>query len=452
VGSVKLDAGDPHAARIESQVRFAGEGDCRFDVHTTWTVLGNGCVNVIARIEPHAAPAVLPRLGLRMELPAEMSHLAYLGRGPQENYPDRKTAADVGLYESTVAGQFVPYVETQECGAKEDVRWAALTRDDGTGLLAVAGTTFSLTALPYTSQELAKARHPVELPESRRVLLCLDYAQNGLGGGSCGPRPMDKYLLRPEPATLVLSLRPYRPEMGRPAKVAREMVPVLPPVEIRRDAQGRVHLSCEHLLAKIRYTTDGSDPRRGGWVYNRPFDLTDGGTVRAVALSDLAKYRMIPSPLTEARFDLLIPRGRMKVVYCDSQHPGEGVAAHAIDGDPGSYWHTRWGTGEPEPPHEIQIDLGAVYELRGFTYLPRQDGDHGRIARYEFYVSRDGKDWGRPVASGRWPNSGELQRVLFDRPVTGRFIRLRALSEVRKRAWTTVAELNVLATRRISRP
>ena len=75
-----------------------------------------------------------------------------------------------------------------------------------------------------------------------------------------------------------------------------------------------------------------------------------------------------------------------KIAYVDCFEPGEGFATHAIDGDPGTFWHSTWSTGQPGHPHEIQIDLAKPTTMTGFTYLPRQDMSNGRIDRYEFYV------------------------------------------------------------------
>jgi len=96
------------------------------------------------------------------------------------------------------------------------------------------------------------------------------------------------------------------------------------------------------------------------------------------------------------------------------------------------------------PPHEIQIDLGTVYEITGFSYLPRQDGwTHGNINAYEFYVSTDGLTWNAPTASGNF-STGALAKQVSSTAKVGRFVRLRALSEVEGQAWTSIAELNVL--------
>jgi hypothetical protein len=144
-------------------------------------------------------------------------------------------------------------------------------------------------------------------------------------------------------------------------------------------------------------------------------------------------------------FSGLIPQGAFTVRFVDSQETSfsNDAASNAFDGNPGTMWHTEWqGSG---PPHELQIDLGGTYPVSGFRYLPRQFGNsNGRIASYQFYVSQDGSNWGTAVASGTWPNTSSEQQVTFS-PKTGRFVRIRALSEVNGGPWTSIAELNVIA-------
>ena len=445
VESVRIHADNPRAIAIDTRVVSRGKGDCRFDLHTRWTILGNGCINVSNWIEPHGTPGNLPKLGLRMDLPAALNRYTWFGRGPHENYVDRKTSADVGLYSSSVADQFVPYVDTQETGNKEDVRWCALTDSDGAGLLVVAGSRMCVTALPYTAQELSAARHPTDLPASDRVILCVDYAQNGLGGASCGPAPLNKYRLRAKPVGFTFSLRPYAPATGDMRDAARQVVPVAPRVNIQRDKHGRVSISCPHERARVLYATDGDNWPPIMQEYEGPFDFAAGGTIAAIADGE----GLLCGPASRATFDLLVPRDKWKVVFCDSEHRGEGEAWKAIDGDASTYWHTKWGQGEPKHPHELRIDIGGVYELTAITYLPRQGNRNGRIADYELYVSTDGEDWGTPVAAGRFPNTSRRQVVALSEPTPARFIRLIAKSEVAGEPWTSVAELDVVATRRV---
>ena len=107
-------------------------------------------------------------------------------------------------------------------------------------------------------------------------------------------------------------------------------------------------------------------------------------------------------------------------------------------------WHTQFAGTAPPPPHEIQINLGNVYDMSGFRYLPRQDGvPNGRIGQYEFYVSSDGVNWGAAVATGSFANDATEKQVLFATK-TGQYVRLRALTEINGLPYTSMAELNVL--------
>jgi beta-galactosidase len=163
-----------------------------------------------------------------MTVSGNFSNFCWYGRGPQENYPDRKTGAAISVYRSTVSEQYVPYVRPQETGNKEEVRWAALTDESGEGLLVVAETPLAVTALHYTAGDLDKADHIHEISPRKDVILCLDIWQYGLGNGSCGPGVIDKYSRYPESFNFGYSLRPYTPSMGDISAVARLQIPAFP--------------------------------------------------------------------------------------------------------------------------------------------------------------------------------------------------------------------------------
>jgi hypothetical protein len=141
-----------------------------------------------------------------------------------------------------------------------------------------------------------------------------------------------------------------------------------------------------------------------------------------------------------------LPRSGWSVAYVDSQELiGEnGAAANVFDGNANTIWHSEWLQQLTPMPHEIQINLGAQYTISGFRYLPRQGATtNGRISAYQFYASIDGVNWGNAVASGTFPNTSAEQTVSFA-SMPARFVRLRALSEVKGNLITSVAELNVL--------
>ena len=137
---------------------------------------------------------------------------------------------------------------------------------------------------------------------------------------------------------------------------------------------------------------------------------------------------------------------RFKVVKVDSEETDgvDNYGKNAVDGDPNTYWHTQWQGTSPEPPHEIIIELAPPSIVKGFTYLPRQDAsDHGTIKDYEFYLSNDRKDFGKPVKKGAFKPGKEEQIVTFE-PIKCRFIKLKAISEINGLPWTSAAEIRVI--------
>ncbi|TQJ21238.1 uncharacterized protein DUF4968 [Micromonospora sp. A202] len=145
-----------------------------------------------------------------------------------------------------------------------------------------------------------------------------------------------------------------------------------------------------------------------------------------------------------------IPRDGWRLVYADSEETSaeNGAATNAFDNNPATFWHTAWSSTAAPLPHEIQIDLGATYRMDGLRYLPRQDGGvNGRIGRYEVYVSDSPSNWGTPVASGTFADTSTQKVVPFGAFRSGRYVRLRALSEAGARGpWTTMADLAITGT------
>ncbi|HEY3266564.1 MAG TPA: glycoside hydrolase family 2 TIM barrel-domain containing protein [Armatimonadota bacterium] len=446
VRSMSVKSIAPNAARVSVTTSVLGLKGRGF-LHTcVYTILGSGAIVMDNTVEPFGALPILPRVGLQLAMPAGFENLTWYGRGPWPSYPDRKSSADVGLYEGTVTAQYIANVRPQEDGAKEDVRWATVTDRSGVGLMVVADDHLMLTALHYTPEDLFRTSHAHLLTPRKETILNLDYAQNGLGNASCGPGPLSKYILAPRTFHFRWSLRPYEPRKSGADEAARERLPLAAQPSITRDKSAALRLDSATPGAEVRYTTNGSSVTAASPVYAGPVSLADGGTVRAQAFA----AGRLPSPVTEASFAKVYPlrevsRDNWKVVHADSEEPGEGLASAAIDGDPATFWHTRWSGVEAGFPHEIVVDLGETLDLVGFTYLPRQDMDHGHIARYEFSVSADGKTWGRPAATGAFPSGSDRQTVSFDSPATGRYIRLTALSEASGRRYASVADLDVMA-------
>ncbi len=168
-----------------------------FHVVSTWTVYPDGSVARQSTISATGRDIPLAKVGFTMELPAAYSKAEYYGRGPEENYPDRKTGSFLGRYARAVKDFFEPYAKPQDMANREDVSWVALRDESGSGVLFAGLGTMSATVLPYTADELATAAHPTDLPANPdRTRLDLDAAVLGLGGASCGPIPLERDIVK----------------------------------------------------------------------------------------------------------------------------------------------------------------------------------------------------------------------------------------------------------------
>jgi beta-galactosidase len=151
----------------------------------------------------------LPRVGVRLALPAELDHVTWYGHGPGEGYRDSRAAVRVGRWSATVDAMQTPYVYPQENGHRVDVRWATLT--DGLGRHGIrfeGAPTFGLTARRWTTERLDAARHPFDLVASSQVFVNLDLAHHGLGSASCGPDVLALHRLEVGPARFTVTLSP----------------------------------------------------------------------------------------------------------------------------------------------------------------------------------------------------------------------------------------------------
>jgi beta-galactosidase len=140
----------------------------------------------------------LPRLGIVIKLPRDYELLTWYGRGPWDNYPDRKYSCPVGLWRSTVSEQYVHYPRPQDSGNHEECTFVELkTRKGKTLRIESVDGCFSFSALPYSAQYLASKTHDYELQDQGETYLSIDCAVMGLGNSSCGPGVLKKYTIEP---------------------------------------------------------------------------------------------------------------------------------------------------------------------------------------------------------------------------------------------------------------
>ncbi|MCF6525137.1 beta-galactosidase small subunit, partial [Streptomyces sp. JJ36] len=173
-----------------------------------WTAEGEHGVRLEVAVHPEGDwPGTLPRLGVRLGLPARYGHAEWFGGGPGEAYPDTRAAARLGRWRAAVDALQTPYVRPQENGARAGVRWAELRDGSGTGLRVAAGREpFWFTARRWTDEELAAAAHTDELVPGDTVWVHLDHALHGIGSQSCGPGVLPQHRLTVAPAVFSLVL------------------------------------------------------------------------------------------------------------------------------------------------------------------------------------------------------------------------------------------------------
>jgi beta-galactosidase len=183
VRSVEVTPVAPGIVQVCVRARMAApDVESGIESEITYRVFGDGEISVENAVLVENQMPYLPRIGLELQLPAAFSQLTWFGRGPHENYVDRKHGAALGVYNSTVAEQYTPYVFPQECGGKEDVRWLTLMDAQGRGLMVTGLAPLHVDALHYTTQNLAEASHTYDLSRQDEVILHLDGWHMGVGG------------------------------------------------------------------------------------------------------------------------------------------------------------------------------------------------------------------------------------------------------------------------------
>ncbi|MEM9339020.1 MAG: glycoside hydrolase family 2 TIM barrel-domain containing protein [Bacteroidota bacterium] len=171
----------------------------RFIYDCTYDINGQGQITLKNKLTPSGAESIesLPRVGLKLGLVEGLEQVSWYGRGPQENYPDRKESAFLGNYQSTVTDLFTPYLVPQENGARSDVRTLALAFNNQKkpAVRITSETPFVFSALHYDASDLDKAIRPEFLEKRKETIVCLDAELLGLGNASCGPKPLEAYLV-----------------------------------------------------------------------------------------------------------------------------------------------------------------------------------------------------------------------------------------------------------------
>lgn len=206
-------AAGPGIIRIQS---VFGLDDVKAAYSMEYTLYGSGDIVITNTFVPSvSALPEIPRMGMQLRIPESFNSVTWFGRGPFEHYEDRKYAAHVGLYSSTVDGLNHAYIRPQETGYRTDVSWLALHNGKGLGLLVVGDPLFCFNADHFSRDDFENGfekeqKHATDIKKHPWTSLNIDYKQMGVGGdNSWGALPHPQYLLAVKPYSYTFRLRPY---------------------------------------------------------------------------------------------------------------------------------------------------------------------------------------------------------------------------------------------------
>ncbi|TNJ47170.1 DUF4981 domain-containing protein [Tamlana fucoidanivorans] len=177
-----------------------------------YTIDDKGKIKVQYVFERTGGTGLMPRIGMNLKLINRMKDVRYFGRGPHENYPDRKTAAFLGIYKASVEECYVPYIRPQENGYRTDTRWLEVTNDKNSGLRFSSHQLLNFNINHFNNEDFeitGKNRHTIDIVPRNHVNLNIDYKQMGVGGDtSWGLLPYQDYLIFPEPMKYTFFIEP----------------------------------------------------------------------------------------------------------------------------------------------------------------------------------------------------------------------------------------------------
>lgn len=328
-----------------------------------YTIDGSGAITVDVTVDNSSVTSLgrYSRLGTVMTLPAGAEQMTWYGAGGVESYSDRNTFAKYGIYTDTVTNMYYPFIDVQDSGNLTNVKWIAVTDENKSNGVVIAGDNFEASALHFNSDQLDSATHPYELKPSENTYLAVNYGSDGNGNSSCGPDTLSQYQ--------ILNDKAYNYKYT-----------IIPFATSSTDA--------EIMDATRGYRTVG----------------TTGDEV------------VVEEPETA------LDRTGMTATAC-SQHSNQigvgidGAAGSVLDGNNNTYWHTNWSndtTCNEQNPHWIEIDLNGEKEISKLTYLPRQDSQNGRILKFNLVITKADGSTETIVEGHTWADSSALKTVEFD--------------------------------------
>jgi len=203
----KVETVDNTTVKVVSTTKADGKEGFGVYHTATYLVKGDGTIKVDNQVQFVGFQINLARIGVRMLLDKKLDQMTFFGRGPGENYSDRKAASDVGLYELGVNDQYT-YEKPMERGNHEEVRWAKLSGKDMPSLMVQSDEKLmQVAALPHTDEEMLPVQYKIDLPASTATVFCVSTKTLGVGSNSCGPQTLEKFRVYAEPTSFTYTIK-----------------------------------------------------------------------------------------------------------------------------------------------------------------------------------------------------------------------------------------------------
>lgn len=192
--------------------------DITGEFNAEYTVYGDGTIDVVNSftLAPYEVYVELPRIGMQTALSGSLQNVAWYGRGPHENYSDRKTSARMGVYSTLVESLYFPYIHPQENGYRTDSRWILFTNENGRGIRIEGDTPLSFGAQYYGKEQFCNAEekelsHTFDLIKEDHISFNIDHKQMGVGGdNSWGALVHEEYRILPHEYFYTFTLSPVK--------------------------------------------------------------------------------------------------------------------------------------------------------------------------------------------------------------------------------------------------
>jgi hypothetical protein len=414
--------------QVQVAVNFEYPTSTKSSGSVLYDVYGDGNVVVTSTLVPGSAQLPeIPEIGMLSMVPAGFGRVTWYGRGPFENYWDRKTGSNVGVHSTTIDSMFVSYIRPQETGNRTDVQWMSLTDNTGAGLLAVGMPFMEFNALRYTPWELESKKHPYELALSSGIVLRLSYHQMGVGGdNSWGMRPHPEFTMYSDSVyTYRFRLLPILPSQSA-MSLSKRSFPT-PQMAIVPDVLSLLHATADSIIAANGLAVGNATQTFSTSI---PFDHVITQSPSAGSLVALGTPVRLTISLGVVQ-DVALG----KPASASTEETSKGNTANkGNDGDT----ETRWCASDGSLNQWWMVDLGTLYTVSGTEVMWEMDGvQYG----YKIDVSPNNVAWTLAVDKTNDSSLAQTRTDLFTAKAV-RYVRI-TVTRLAPASWASFWDFKV---------